>query len=149
MRLLLYVFLALFVFAGLGCSGPAKMEGGSSDSPAGTSQVITDSGLRYTDLVVGSGGEARPGAAVSVHYTGWLLDGTKFDSSLDRGTPFEFVLGQGQVIKGWDEGVTSMKVGGKRRLVIPASLAYGDRGVGVTIPSGATLVFEVELLGVR
>ena len=84
-----------------------------------------------------------------VHYTGWLVDGTKFDSSVDRGTPFNFVLGQGQVIKGWDEGVGSMRVGGKRKLTIPAELGYGDRGAGQIIPPGATLVFEVELLEVR
>lgn len=86
---------------------------------------------------------------MEVHYTGWLEDGTKFDSSVDRGQPFVFPLGQGRVIKGWDEGVATMKVGGKRKLVIPAHLAYRDRGAGGVIPPGATLIFEVELLGIN
>ena len=111
--------------------------------------VTTESGLEYKDLVVGEGEDARAGATAIVHYTGWLLDGTKFDSSVDRGTPFEFALGAGQVIKGWDEGGGTMKVGGKRELIIPADLGYGDRGAGNVIPPGATLKFEVELLGLR
>jgi FKBP-type peptidyl-prolyl cis-trans isomerase len=106
----------------------------------------TPSGLYYQDLEVGSGTEALSGANVTVHYTGWLTDGTKFDSSVDRGTPFVFPLGAGRVIAGWDEGVSGMLVGGKRKLVIPADLAYGDRGAGNAIPPGATLVFDVELL---
>ena len=104
--------------------------------------------LSITDLVVGNGTQAESGKRVEVHYTGWLTDGKKFDSSLDRGEPFTFVLGEGQVIRGWDQGVAGMKVGGKRKLVIPPDLAYGSRGVGRIIPPGATLVFEVELLGV-
>src|SRR5579884_2935406 len=92
--------------------------------------MTTPSGLQYTDEVVGGGGTATPGQTVSVHYTGWLTDGTKFDSSKDRGRPFEFKLGSGQVIKGWDEGVAGMKIGGKRRLVIPPQLGYGASGVG-------------------
>ena len=111
--------------------------------------TTTPSGLKYRELVVGTGEEARIGATAIVHYTGWLEDGTKFDSSVDRGTPFEFVIGRGQVIKGWDEGVGSMNVGGKRELIIPADLAYGDRGAGSVIPPGATLKFEVELIGLR
>lgn len=111
--------------------------------------VATTSGLKYDDLVVGSGKEAKSGNLVSVHYTGWLEDGTKFDSSLDRNQPFEFVLGQGMVIKGWDEGVAGMKVGGKRKLYIPPQLGYGDRGAGGVIPPKATLIFEVELLDVK
>lgn len=106
----------------------------------------TGSGLMYQDLVVGDGDVAEAGDTVSVHYTGWLKDGTQFDSSVDRGTPFEFVLGAGQVIRGWDEGVAGMRVGGKRKLVIPPDLGYGDRGAGGVIPGGATLVFDVELL---
>lgn len=108
----------------------------------------TASGLQYEEQKVGEGASPTKGKTVSVHYTGWLTDGTKFDSSVDRGSPFQFSLGVGQVIKGWDEGVATMKVGGKRRLVIPASLAYGTRGVPGVIPGDATLVFDVELLGV-
>ena len=111
--------------------------------------VTTPSGLQYTDIVVGTGTAASQGDTVVVHYTGWLMDGTKFDSSVDRGQPFDFVLGQGRVIKGWEEGVGSMNVGGKRELIIPPDLAYGDRGAGGLIPAGATLKFEVELLELR
>lgn len=109
----------------------------------------TPSGLEIQEITVGAGAEAKPGTAVSVHYTGWLLDGTKFDSSLDRGKPFTFHLGAGEVIAGWDEGVAGMKVGGKRKLRIPAQLGYGARGAGGVIPPNATLLFEVELLEVR
>jgi len=105
----------------------------------------TLSGLQYIETQLGSGAEAAAGKSVTVHYTGWLTDGKKFDSSRDRGQPFRFGLGAGQVIKGWDEGVAGMKVGGRRKLVIPAGLGYGERGVG-PIPAGATLVFAVELL---
>ena len=112
----------------------------------------TDSGLQYEDTVVGSGAEATAGSTVSVHYTGWLYAndraGAKFDSSKDRGDPFEFDLGAGMVIRGWDEGVQGMKVGGTRRLVIPPQLGYGARGAGGVIPPNATLLFEVDLLGV-
>ncbi len=104
--------------------------------------------LKIEELAPGSGAEAKAGMTVDVHYTGWLTTGTKFDSSLDRGKPFSFKLGAGQVIKGWDQGVVGMRVGGKRRLTIPSHLAYGDRGFPGAIPPGATLVFEVELLGV-
>ena len=108
----------------------------------------TPNGLTYQDIVEGTGAEAIKGMQVSVHYTGWLMDGTKFDSSKDRNEPFEFPLGAGQVIRGWDEGVTGMKVGGTRKLTIPPSLGYGARGAGGVIPPNATLEFEVELLGV-
>jgi FKBP-type peptidyl-prolyl cis-trans isomerase FkpA len=111
--------------------------------------ITTPSGLRYADLVEGTGASPAAGDRVEVHYTGWLENGTKFDSSVDRKEPFVFPLGLSRVIKGWDEGVTSMKVGGKRRLVIPAHLGYGDRGAGRVIPPGATLVFEVELLRIN
>jgi FKBP-type peptidyl-prolyl cis-trans isomerase FkpA len=110
--------------------------------------VTTASGLQYEDLTEGSGEQASAGQMVSVHYTGWLTDGQKFDSSKDRNQPFEFTLGAGMVIKGWDEGVQGMKVGGVRRLTIPPQLGYGARGAGGVIPPNATLVFEVELLGV-
>ena len=114
--------------------------------------ITTPSGLQYEDTVVGSGAVAQVGQRVSVHYTGWLYQndeaGAKFDSSKDRGQPFEFPLGAGHVIKGWDEGVQGMAVGGTRRLVIPANLGYGARGAGGVIPPNATLLFEVELLAV-
>lgn len=109
----------------------------------------TSSGLQYDDLLVGQGAVAQSGQLVSVHYTGWLTDGRKFDSSLDRGDPFSFHLGQGQVIAGWDEGVQGMQIGGKRKLTIPPDLGYGRYGAGGVIPPDATLVFEVELLGVE
>lgn len=111
--------------------------------------LTTTSGLKYHDFVVGDGPSPQSGQQVTVHYTGWLLDGGKFDSSLDRGQPFVFTIGAGQVIPGWDEGVMSMKVGGKRQLVIPPELGYGEAGAGGVIPPNATLVFEVELLGVQ
>jgi FKBP-type peptidyl-prolyl cis-trans isomerase len=128
--------------------GPAILAGDSKDKKEGEF-VTTDSGLKYKDLKEGTGKEAKSGDTVSVHYTGWLKDGTKFDSSLDRKEPFSFKLGAGQVIKGWDEGVKGMKVGGKRKLVIPPELGYGKRGAGKVIPADAELTFEVELLEVK
>jgi peptidylprolyl isomerase len=115
--------------------------------------IQTPSGLSYEDTVVGTGASPTKGQTCVMHYTGWLwvnsAKGGKFDSSLDRGKPFEFPLGQGRVIKGWDEGVASMKIGGKRTLLIPPQLGYGERGAGAAIPPNATLLFEVELLSVR
>ena len=124
------------------------MMGGKETNPMDEQIVQTASGLGYLDLVEGKGARAAAGDSVTVHYTGWLKDGTKFDSSVDRGQPFAFALGRGRVIKGWDEGVATMKVGGKRRLVIPAHLGYGAQGAAGVIPPGATLIFEVELLGI-
>ena len=111
--------------------------------------TTTESGLKFYDMVTGTGESPTGGQTVIVHYTGWLTDGTQFDSSLDRGEPLSFVLGMGNVIPGWDEGLLTMKVGGKRQLVIPASLGYGEQGSGSVIPPGATLIFEVELLGIQ
>jgi len=126
----------------------AADSGGSKAAHPGQ-LVITDSGLEYIDLVTGTGKEAGRGDTATVHYTGRLEDGTKFDSSLDREQPFSFRIGAGQVIKGWDEGVTGMKVGGKRKLMIPPHLGYGARGAGGVIPPNAKLTFEVELLNLR
>jgi FKBP-type peptidyl-prolyl cis-trans isomerase FkpA len=111
--------------------------------------MTTESGLIYEDITTGTGATAQAGQMVSVHYTGWLTNGTKFDSSKDRNQPFNFSLGAGQVIRGWDEGVAGMQVGGKRKLTIPPQLGYGARGAGGVIPPNATLVFEVELLNVK
>jgi len=113
------------------------------------STTQTASGLSIEELVLGDGKIAAAGQSVTVHYTGWLTDGKKFDSSKDRNEPFVFPLGAGRVIRGWDEGVQGMKVGGKRKLTIPPALGYGARGAGGAIPPNATLVFEVELLGVK
>jgi FKBP-type peptidyl-prolyl cis-trans isomerase FkpA len=133
------VLLALFGIFLLPLAGHA------ADEP----MVKTSSGLQYADLVVGSGREAHAGETATVHYTGTLVDGTKFDSSKDRNQPFPFRLGAGRVIKGWDEGVEGMKIGGIRKLVIPPQLGYGARGAGARIPPNATLIFEVELLDLR
>jgi FKBP-type peptidyl-prolyl cis-trans isomerase len=138
------------------CSG--KPDRGDAISAGGFSAALgvdtaamtrTPSGLRYQDLAPGQGKEATAGKPVSVHYTGWLPNGEKFDSSRDRNQPFGFTLGAGQVIAGWDEGVAGMKVGGRRKLVIPPDLGYGTAGAPPDIPPGATLVFDVELLDVR
>jgi FKBP-type peptidyl-prolyl cis-trans isomerase len=140
--------LLLVAFA-LGCGGnnsaPAASAGPTQVSGDGTT---TSSGLQYWDITVGTGETAVPGKSVSVHYTGWLTNEQKFDSSVDRGQPFEFALGAGQVIQGWDQGVAGMRVGGKRQLRIPPSLGYGSRGAGGVIPPDSTLIFDVELLAV-
>jgi FKBP-type peptidyl-prolyl cis-trans isomerase len=138
------VVTAVALFAQTGSkpdtSAPTKVTGDG---------VKTSSGLQYWDIKVGTGAEAKSGDHVKVHYTGWLTTGKKFDSSVDHGQPFDFTLGQGMVIKGWDEGVAGMKVGGKRQLRIPPDLAYGSRGAAGVIPPNATLIFDVELLGVK
>ena len=142
--LVLLAALAYLVYASTNSN--SELEESMTDLEGMTT---TASGLKYKDLVIGNGQEAKAGNIVQVHYTGWLTDNTKFDSSLDRGQPFEFTLGAGRVIKGWDEGVAGMKVGGKRRLVIPPELGYGVRGAGNVIPPNAMLIFDVELLGVK
>ena len=133
-------------------AGAAHMTDADAAGPADLPKAPVTS-LHKIDRTVGSGTEATPGKSVQVHYTGWLWEngekGEKFDSSLDRNDPFEFGLGQGMVIQGWDEGVQGMKIGGKRSLLIPAELGYGARGAGGVIPPNATLLFEVELLGVE
>ncbi|HEY5037764.1 MAG TPA: FKBP-type peptidyl-prolyl cis-trans isomerase [bacterium] len=156
-----YAALGLVVVIGLAIwvTACAKKESqsqtGSVANTAGTTttlttQVVTTaSGLQYQVLKDGTGAVAKAGQMVSVHYTGWLTDGKKFDSSVDRGQPFQFSLGAGQVIKGWDEGVAGMKVGEKRKLTIPSNLGYGAGGAGGVIPGNATLVFDVELLGIQ
>lgn len=131
--------LVLVVIFLLPCTGQAAEE----------VMVTTPSGLQYADLVVGSGREAHAGETATVHYTGTLVDGTKFDSSKDRNQPFPFRLGAGRVIKGWDEGVEGMKIGGTRKLIIPPQLGYGASGAGSAIPPNATLIFIVELLDLR
>lgn len=146
-RIAIIVIILLIIGAGgfyiYQNNSPTSIQTGEAE------MVTTSSGLQYQDIKIGSGDEAKPGEMVSVHYTGWLLDGTKFDSSLDRNEPFQFQLGAGMVIKGWDEGVAGMKVGGKRVLIIPPDLAYGANGAGGVIPPNATLKFEVELLTIN
>jgi FKBP-type peptidyl-prolyl cis-trans isomerase FkpA len=144
-----YWWLPVVVAAGVG----VLLLVGSAQSPGDEKKdgkvITTKSGLKYEDLKVGEGKEAKKGDTVEVHYTGWLKDGKKFDSSRDRNEPFSFKLGAGRVIKGWDEGVAGMKVGGKRKLIIPPELAYGKKGAGNVIPPDAELTFEVELLDVK
>ncbi len=151
MRKTLSVIAAALCLAG--CATKEQTMSDSKPQPqaaAASAPAQPDYGdMKVTDEVIGSGEEAVAGKDVSVHYSGRLLTGRKFDSSLDRGQPFQFRLGAGQVIKGWDLGVAGMKVGGKRQLTIPPHLAYGERGAGGVIPPNATLVFDVELLGVE
>ena len=155
------VALALVVFVGRGGGGAEPLVSASPTAqPTPTAAVtgppplagkptVTASGLKYIDTTLGTGPRPKAGQSLVVDYTGWLSDGKKFDSSLDRGTPFEFVLGAGNVIAGWDEGLATMKVGGKRRLIIPANLAYGPQGRPPVIPANAELTFDVELKGIK
>jgi len=142
---------SIFIVMALAMTPALAWEGMMSASEAGpnANEIVTPSGLRYVDRIVGTGDLAVAGKTTTVHYTGWLQNGKKFDSSVDRGQPFSFQLGAGRVIKGWDEGVVGMKVGGKRTLTIPADLGYGPRGASGIIPPNATLIFDVELLGIR
>lgn len=121
----------------------------ASNTMSDANVVTNPSGLKYIELEEGTGATPEPGQTVVVHYTGTLENGTKFDSSRDRNSPFEFKIGVGQVIKGWDEGLSTMKVGGRRQLIIPSELGYGSRGAGGVIPPNATLLFDVELLGIK
>ena len=147
------LIVLLLLLAAIAIPACAQKEGKTAvekkgEQASAANMVKTPSGLAYVDLVPGSGASPAPGKQVKVHYTGWLENGTKFDSSVDRGEPFVFTIGAGQVIPGWDEGVMSMKVGGKRKLIIPPQLGYGAAGAGGVIPPNATLIFEVELLDV-
>ena len=158
MRFIIFVFvltLAGFAVAqGSKSTAPAQKKSPAAQTPAGPTKVsgdpiTTSSGLKYWEIKKGTGPAAVKGKTVKVHYTGWLTDGKEFDSSLDAGEPIQFLLGSGQVIKGWDEGIAGMKVGGKRQLRIPPELGYGSRGAGSTIPPNATLIFDVQLVGVK
>ena len=141
--LMALLFMAIF---GTACGSDSNSVTDRLEVKMADEIVTTASGLQIKTLVVGTGDKAEPGKTAVVHYTGWLLNGTKFDSSVDRGTPFEFPLGAGRVIKGWDEGVATMNIGGKVELIIPPDLAYGPSGAGGVIPPNATLKFEVEFL---
>lgn len=143
----------IVITAAIAVSGVVLPDNRAIAEPQGSTMTTTSSGLQFEDTVVGTGAAPQAGQTCVMHYTGWLYQdgkkGAKFDSSLDRGRPFEFPLGMGRVIKGWDEGVASMKIGGKRTLIIPPTLGYGARGAGSVIPPNATLMFDVELLGVK
>jgi FKBP-type peptidyl-prolyl cis-trans isomerase FkpA len=144
------VALSAFILSACGGSDTDRSGGAGADfAISADSLTRTPTGLAYEDVETGSGEEATPGKVAVVHYTGWLTDGTKFDSSRDRGEPFSFPLGAGQVIPGWDQGVAGMKVGGRRKLVIPPELGYGETGSPPVIPPSATLVFDVELVDLK
>jgi FKBP-type peptidyl-prolyl cis-trans isomerase len=170
MRKLLGILVAIMLFAIMGAAGSVAQTGTTKKTTTTAKKPVarraarpntnaptkvtgpgttTASGLQYWDIRQGTGAVATKGQKVKVHYTGWLTSGKKFDSSVDAGTPFSFTLGNGEVIKGWDEGVAGMKVGGKRQLKIPPQLAYGERGYPPVIPANSTLIFDVQLLGVQ
>ena len=153
MRPLARAIVCTALVAGLGFAVEATVIQPALAQTAGKKVMTTASGLKYTDETVGTGPSPKPGQTAVVHYTGWLyingVKGKKFDSSHDRNEPFEFPVGRGRVIKGWDEGVASMKVGGKRTLIIPPALGYGAAGAGGVIPPNATLMFDIELLAVK
>lgn len=150
--IMLYSVLVIAIMLLTGCGNANKNDTTKDEGIIEMTRTKTSSGLEYEIIKEGSGVSPQVGQQVTVHYTGWLNDGgktgTKFDSSVDRGRPFTFIIGVGQVIKGWDEGVMSMQLGEKRRLFIPANLAYGARGAGALIPPNANLIFDVELLKV-
>jgi FKBP-type peptidyl-prolyl cis-trans isomerase FkpA len=148
-KLVVYLIIAALAIGALVYLLSILRGSDSTPNPVAGTEVTTASGLKYIDEVIGTGESPRPGRPVSVHYTGMLADGTKFDSSVDRGQPYDFTIGVGGVIKGWDEGVMTMKTGGKRRLIIPPNLGYGASGSPPMIPPNATLYFDVELLGVK
>jgi peptidylprolyl isomerase len=162
---LLWIFSLALLLAVAACGDRSKETAGTAQTPAQPAQsaqpaqptqpagdqktVTTPSGLQYVDLVEGTGAQPKTGQIVTVNYTGWFTDGKKFDSSFDHGRPYPFPLGMSQVIKGWDEGIATMKVGGKRKLIVPPQLGYGQTGYPGAIPPNSTLIFEVELLGVQ
>ncbi|HEY4575331.1 MAG TPA: FKBP-type peptidyl-prolyl cis-trans isomerase [Thermoanaerobaculia bacterium] len=143
------VLFALLMLAGPLLPAASAVQDKKPAAPPAVRENVTPSGVRYVDLQLGQGDEAQLGKIVEVHYTGWLQDGTRFDSSRDREHPFTFRLGTGDAIKGWDEGLLGMKVGGKRKLTIPPELGFGKQGIGSVVPPNAMLVYEFELLGVR
>jgi len=148
-RPLVLLALAASLFGQTAAKKPVPRPNTAAPTKVTGDGVKTDSGLQYWDIKVGTGQEAKNGDHVRVHYTGWLTSGKKFDSSVDAHQPYDFTIGHNDVIKGWDEGVTGMKVGGKRQLRIPPQLAYGDRGYPGVIPANATLIFDIQLLAVK
>lgn len=149
MKKIFFWLITIFLLFGFLVCKRESSESTSQSPPSTKNDTQKVEELKIEEIKVGTGKEATPGSSVTVHYTGWLTDNTKFDSSVDRGKPFSFKLGIGQVIKGWDEGVKGMKEGGKRKLTVPPHLGYGARGAGRVIPPNATLVFDVELLKVE
>jgi peptidylprolyl isomerase len=144
-RILVLLLAASLIVLAAACGGGGK----SAKTGGGADTVKTASGLQYIDIKAGTGASPQTGQTCVVHYTGWLTNGQKFDSSKDKNTPFSFQLGQGRVIKGWEEGVSTMKIGGMRKLIIPPQLGWGERGAGNVIPPNSTTVFEVELLEIK